>query len=62
MKKAWVQLGTDTKNSKDKLVLNITNKNKEKLVALAKNVNQTPNKFINQAIEDVYREVFKIDG
>lgn len=62
MRKAWVQLGCDTKNSKDKFVLNITDKNKKKLFELAKNVNQTPNKFINQTIEGLHRENFKIDS
>lgn len=62
MRKAWVQLGCDTKNSKDKFVLKITDKNKEKLFELAKNVKQTPNKFINQTIEGLHRENFKIDS
>lgn len=62
MEKAWNQLKHDSKNSKSKLVLTITNKNKEKLIELARNANQTPNKFINQAIEDVHKEIFKSDG
>lgn len=62
MKKAWETLNQDSNNSKGKLVLTISDKNRKRLYALAKNAKQTPNKFINSAIEDTYNQILGGDG
>lgn len=61
MKKAWETLNQDSSNSKGKLVLTISDKNRRRLYALAKNAKQTPNKFINSAIEDTYNQILGSD-
>ena len=61
MKKAWETLNQDSSNSKVKLVLTISDKNRKRLHALAKNAKQTPNKFINSAIEDTYNQILGSD-
>lgn len=61
MKKAWETLKHDSSNSKAKLVLTISDKNRKRLHALAKNAKQTPNKFINSAIEDTYNQILGSD-
>lgn len=61
MKKAWETLNQDSSNSKGKLVLTINDKNRKRLYALAKNAKQTPNKFINSAIEDTYNQILGSD-
>lgn len=61
MKKAWDKLKHDSSNSKGNLVLTISDKNRKRLYTLAKNAKQTPNKFINSAIEDTYNQILGND-